>query len=174
MSVFRRKKHSYHRRPRRRSRSLLYLSVLIILVISFIVYSSPQIQPTAYEIELAPARAINLPWPAYGQSAVGAQGYGVLASNSPNHQPVPSASVIKILTALAVLKVHPLDPGEQGPQITITEEDVASFNDYTLKNGAVTKVVAGQKISQYHALQAMLIRSANNMADTLARWSYGS
>jgi D-alanyl-D-alanine carboxypeptidase (penicillin-binding protein 5/6) len=38
----------------------------------------------------------------------------------------------------------------------------------------VVKVAAGEQISEYQALQAMLLPSANNMADSLARWAFGS
>ena len=38
----------------------------------------------------------------------------------------------------------------------------------------MASVAAGEQISQYQALQAMLIPSANNVADSLARWAFGS
>jgi D-alanyl-D-alanine carboxypeptidase (penicillin-binding protein 5/6) len=38
----------------------------------------------------------------------------------------------------------------------------------------VVKVQAGEVISEYQALQALLIASANNFADILANWAFGS
>jgi D-alanyl-D-alanine carboxypeptidase (penicillin-binding protein 5/6) len=38
----------------------------------------------------------------------------------------------------------------------------------------VVAVNEGEQISQYQALQALLVPSANNMADTLVRWAFGS
>lgn len=112
-------------------------------------------------------------WPNYGQSAIGAVDYGLLASHG-IQQPVPMASIAKVVTALAVLKDKPLAKGETGPLITINSDDVATYNDYYARGGAVAKVTLGGQISQYQALQAMLIPSANNYADTLARWAFGS
>jgi D-alanyl-D-alanine carboxypeptidase (penicillin-binding protein 5/6) len=78
------------------------------------------------------------------------------------------------MTALAVLKAHPLTVGEQGPTLTITQADVDNYNAYVAENGSVAKVVVGENISEYQALQALLLPSADNIADTLAKWSYGS
>ena len=38
----------------------------------------------------------------------------------------------------------------------------------------MVKVQNGEKISQYQALQAMLLPSGNNMADSMARWAFGA
>ncbi len=115
-----------------------------------------------------------LPWPNYGQAAYGVAGEGVLTQSSTSSQPVPIASLAKVITALAVLDKKPLAPGEQGPTITLTEQDVASYQEYINKSGTVISVEAGEQITEYQALQAMLLPSANNMADTLARWAFGS
>jgi D-alanyl-D-alanine carboxypeptidase (penicillin-binding protein 5/6) len=40
--------------------------------------------------------------------------------------------------------------------------------------GSVVAVNYGEQISQYQALQALLLPSANNMADSLAVWAFGS
>jgi D-alanyl-D-alanine carboxypeptidase len=45
----------------------------------------------------------SLAWPDGGQAAVGTLGQGVLAASS-NQKPLPTASVAKVMTALAVLK----------------------------------------------------------------------
>jgi D-alanyl-D-alanine carboxypeptidase (penicillin-binding protein 5/6) len=113
-------------------------------------------------------------WPGYGQSAYGELNSGVLAVSDDAAKSAPTASLAKVITALAILKQKPLAPGQQGPMITLTQEDVDSFSDYVRKNGAVVAVEAGEQISQYQAMQAMLMPSANNMADTLARWAFGS
>src|SRR5882672_4752534 len=115
----------------------------------------------------------TIAWPAVGQSAVGAIGYGVLA-NSGEQSKIPTASVAKIITALTVLKAKPLKLGEQGPSITISNADVALYNQYVAASGSVAKVAVGEQLSEYQALQAMLLPSANNVADTLAIWAFGS
>lgn len=115
-----------------------------------------------------------LPWPSYGQAAYGVIDDGVLASSSEKEEPVAVASLAKTITALAVLKQKPLAPGEQGPMITLTEADEALYREYVAKSGTVVPVKAGVQISQYQALQAMLMPSANNISDTLVRWAFGS
>jgi D-alanyl-D-alanine carboxypeptidase (penicillin-binding protein 5/6) len=75
---------------------------------------------------------------------------------------------------LAVLKQKPLLKGEQGPTITITAEDIAIYQKYAAVNGSLVPVEVGERLTQYQALQAMLLPSANNMADLLARWAFGS
>lgn len=115
-----------------------------------------------------------LPWPNYGQAAYGVIDDGVLARSNETAKPVPIASLAKTITALAILKQEPLATGEQGPMITLTEEDEASYREYIAKSGTVIQVKAGVQISEYQALEAMLLPSANNIADTLARWAFGS
>jgi D-alanyl-D-alanine carboxypeptidase (penicillin-binding protein 5/6) len=45
---------------------------------------------------------------------------------------------------------------------------------YHAENGSTVQVQAGEAITEYQALQAMLLPSANNMADSLADWAFGS
>ncbi len=119
------------------------------------------------------AQAISLPWPNYGQSAVGAVGYGLLASSG-TQKTFPIASVAKVLTALSILQQKPLKVGEQGPTITLTAQDVQFYQNYVAIDGSVVPVTAGEQITEYQALQAMMLPSANNMAQSLATWAFGS
>lgn len=115
-----------------------------------------------------------MPWPGYGRAAYGVKDNGVLAASQSEEQPVPVASLAKVITALAVLEKKPLEPGEQGPMITLNEQDVASYNEHLSRNGSVVPVLAGEQISQYQAMQAVLMSSSNNLSDSLARWAFGS
>jgi D-alanyl-D-alanine carboxypeptidase len=60
------------------------------------------------------------------------------------------------------------------PLITLGENDLALYQSYLAEDGSVAKVEVGEQISEYQALQAMLLPSANNIADSLAIWAYGS
>lgn len=131
------------------------------------------LQPTATFSYSRPAKSVPLDWPSYGEAAVGATGYGVLAAHG-DDQPRPTASTIKVLTALAVLREKPLAADSAGPSLTLTADDVASYNKYVAEDGSVVRVAAGEQISEYQALEALLLPSANNMAETLARWAFGS
>ena len=162
---------------RKRHSKTVALAVVILLVVGYAVYAFtrpiPAPVPRLVVLPGKAAQTVSLPFPGYGESAVGAVGYGVLGSAG-NQAPVPTASTIKILTALSVLKQHPLNVGEQGPTLTLTQDDVDSYNKYVAEDGSVVHVQVGEQISEYQALQAMLLPSANNMAETLARWAYGS
>ena len=117
--------------------------------------------------------ASKIAWPSVGQSAVGIVGNpGVVTHGT--QVPAPTASVAKLITALVVLKAKPLLVSQQGPLITLTAADVAIYGQYLNEQGSVVPVAAGEAISEYQMLEAMLLPSANNMADSLAVWSYGS
>jgi D-alanyl-D-alanine carboxypeptidase (penicillin-binding protein 5/6) len=112
-------------------------------------------------------------WPDSGQSAAGIVGNATLVTHS-SQTPVPTASTAKLITALVVLHERPLTLGKPGPTLTLTDSDAALYNSYTAQGGSVVPVTTGEQISEYQVLQTMLLPSANNMADSLAIWAFGS
>src|SRR5262249_9738892 len=60
----------------------------------------------------------TIAWPASGVSAAGISGIGVLPGPGAS-QPVPIASVAKVMTAYIILRDHPLGAGEPGPPIVV-------------------------------------------------------
>lgn len=117
---------------------------------------------------------VALSWPKYGQAAIGASHHGVLATHG-RQTSVPMASTAKIMLALAVLSAKPLSPGHTGtPVLTLTQADVDIYNSVLAKGGSTVVVSAGERLSEYQALQALLLPSANNMAESLAIWAFGS
>jgi D-alanyl-D-alanine carboxypeptidase (penicillin-binding protein 5/6) len=134
----------------------------------------PQLTPVLASSEIkAKVPAGTLTWPTAGQAAVGIEGTSILQTNGPQTS-LPTASTAKLITALSVLRQKPLAPGQQGPIITLTASDVALFNSYNAQGGSVVPVKAGEQISEYQMLQALMLPSANNMADSLAIWGFGS
>ncbi|MCC9306780.1 hypothetical protein LN042_06610 [Kitasatospora sp. RB6PN24] len=128
---------------------------------------APKLQlsaPTSYTFTGDP---VALPWPTKGQAAAEVVGLGPLGSSGPDHHPVPIASVTKVMTAYLVLKAHPLKPGESGPTITVDKAAAQEAND---PDQSSAKVVEGQQISEYEALEMLMLPSANNIARLLARW----
>ena len=117
--------------------------------------------------------APSLPWPSTGSAAVGVSGLGKLA-DSGNENQIPTASVAKVMTALVVMHDKPLGLGQTGPSITVTDEDVQAYQADLEQKQSVVAVQAGEVLTQYQALQAMLIPSGNNIAELLARWDAGS
>lgn len=102
-----------------------------------------------------------------GQSAVGTLEFGVIKSSSANEKPIPMASITKLITVLSVLEKAPLEPGQQGDIITLNAKDEQYWHDYVALQGTITPVTAGYTMTQYEALQAILLPSSNNIADTL-------
>lgn len=163
-------------RKRRRSRFFIFI-VLIVLLAGYSLAAALKPLPAAHVAGavLTPpsVTAPALVWPARGQAALGAVGYGVLAQSGAQTK-APIASVAKVMTALVILHKKPLKVGEQGPLITLDSTDVQYYNDYVARGGSVVPVIAGEQISEYQALQALLLPSANNMAVSLSRWAFGS
>jgi D-alanyl-D-alanine carboxypeptidase (penicillin-binding protein 5/6) len=112
-------------------------------------------------------------WPADGQAAVVLTGRPQIMSG-PHQHPAPIASVAKVMTAYLVLRDHPLRRGQDGPTITLTDDDVADTDRRADQGESVVTVAAGEQLSERQALQALLIPSANNIAVVLARWDAGS
>jgi serine-type D-Ala-D-Ala carboxypeptidase (penicillin-binding protein 5/6) len=121
----------------------------------------------------AQGAAVPVPWPDSAQAAIGGEDSGALAS-SPNAQPRPIASVAKVMTALVVLDAKPLKDGKQGPTITISADDVTEYQQEKAAGESVVAVQVGELLSEYQALQGLLIPSGNNIAGLLARWASGS
>ncbi|MBS1673767.1 MAG: D-alanyl-D-alanine carboxypeptidase [Actinobacteria bacterium] len=131
------------------------------------------VQPTATAVSFqpaaAPAAAVN--WPVDGSSAVAIDGIGTIASAD---QPVPMASITKLVTVLAALEKLPLRPGEQGPSFAFTQADSDDYLDYLAQDQSSLDVPVGGSLTEYQLLQGILLGSANNYADRLAREVWGT
>ena len=151
--------------------------LLIVAVAGLINYLRPI--PAVAAVPLLPATdtvpgvAPSLPWPSRGEAAVGVSGLGFVASSG-SEQAIPAASVTKVMTALVVLEDKPLAKDQAGPEITLTAVDVQAYQSDLSDMQSVVKVEAGEQLSELQLLEGMLIPSANNFAETLARWDTGS
>ena len=123
-------------------------------------------------LETLPAAALE--WPALGASAVGAIDYPGVLGTGGAATAAPIASITKVVTALVVLDAQPLQIGDSGPDIEFTAKDVAIREKYRAINGKVEPVSAGTSLSQRQVMDVMLVESANNYAESLAVWAYGS
>lgn len=155
-----------------RGRILLGLAVLIAAALG-LNYLRP-VPVVAAKSQVVTQRTIAgapplLPWPSKGSAAVGVSGLGKLA-DSGNESQIPTASVAKVMTALVILHDKPLQLGQTGPSITITDADVQAYQADRAQQQSVVAVESGETLTEYQALQAMLIPSGNNIAETLARW----
>lgn len=116
---------------------------------------------------------LSVTFPEQGQAAVGTDTFGVIAA-SPNQESIPIASVAKIMTAYLVLKAYPLQPGEEGPSLTITDEDVAGYKYAVQNNHSYLPVASGTALTERQLLQGLMLPSGNNIADTIGRWIAGT
>ncbi|MHB1520653.1 MAG: D-alanyl-D-alanine carboxypeptidase family protein [Ferrimicrobium sp.] len=124
---------------------------------------------------IARGKPLIVKWPPQGQAA------GTIPSITPtviaasaNEHPVPIASLAKLMTAHLVLARFPLRLGSVGPYITITTNDVSQYYRDVAQDQSSVQVIAGERLSEYQLLQALLTRSANNIAQLLATWVAGS
>jgi D-alanyl-D-alanine carboxypeptidase (penicillin-binding protein 5/6) len=124
-------------------------------------------------VHTVPGTLGPVPWPAEGQAAVAVLGYGVMA-RSPRTDAVPIASLTKMMTAYVVLRDHPLAAGADGPTFEMTEADVAAYVQADRANHSNVPVAVGEQLSERQLLEALLVPSADNIADYLAIWDAGS
>jgi D-alanyl-D-alanine carboxypeptidase (penicillin-binding protein 5/6) len=107
----------------------------------------------------------------YGPPGPGQTSYQV--GNGPvvssiGQQPVPIASLAKVMTAyLAVRDPH-------GVTVTVTDDDVADTERRAAQDESIVPVAAGETLTERQALTAILLPSANNVAAMLARAVAGS
>jgi D-alanyl-D-alanine carboxypeptidase (penicillin-binding protein 5/6) len=87
---------------------------------------------------------------------------------------VPIASLAKVMTAYLTLHDHPLPVGAQGPELQISPADQAEAVAEATAGATNVPVVAGEKLSERQVLDGLLVHSANNLADVLARWDAGT
>ena len=118
-------------------------------------------------------RLAAVSWPADGVSAADIGGFGVVAGPGAT-RPVPIASVAKVMTAYVVLHDHPLPANGSGPDIAVQPAEAAAYPAQARDGDSLVPVVAGERLTERQALEALLLPSADNMAWILARWDAGS
>ena len=178
-----RARHTYaHDRQAKKSRRrLLFAGLFSVILLLFCGYgvasfvkdtSMPSTETAPSQANLA--KGVQLAWPAVGQAAVGSVEDGLLARSSNNEELRPTASMAKVITALAIMEKQPFELGQGGQTYTVTKEDIAEMSAYIAENGSVQPLLIGMKLTQYQAMQRMLIASDNNMADILVERIFGS
>jgi D-alanyl-D-alanine carboxypeptidase (penicillin-binding protein 5/6) len=154
---------------------LALLAALVCLAGCTVAETSPSGTVTPRTGTTTPSRELlrEVSWPAAGVSAADISGIGV-ADGPGATQPVPIASVAKLMTAYVILRDHPLSAGGPGPEITVEPAEAAAYPAQARDGDSLVAVAAGEAISERHALEALLLASADNMAWILARWDAGS
>jgi D-alanyl-D-alanine carboxypeptidase (penicillin-binding protein 5/6) len=111
-------------------------------------------------------------WPRRGQGAY-VLGNGQPAG-SPHQEPVPIASVAKVMTAYVMLKHYPLRASDSGRRFVVDQDDVVDTETRRRESQSVVDVRVGEQLTEREALMAMLLPSANNIAVLVARQVAGS
>lgn len=106
-----------------------------------------------------------------GITAIGETGALAAADDGAAH---PIASITKTITALVSLRAQPMDPAGDGQEITLTARDQAFYEEQIALGGNVEPVPVGAVLTQRDLLEVVLLPSANNYAQTLAAWAFGS
>ncbi|GAC1500921.1 MAG: hypothetical protein NVS1B10_04830 [Candidatus Saccharimonadales bacterium] len=150
----------------------------IVSVVGYFIYALIRPYPVLHpnlssSTILSPPTSSQVIWPSVGQSAYSINNDRDILTHG-EHTPVPTASTAKLITALLVLQVKPLTVADPGPNITLAANDEALYNNYASEQGSVVAVKAGQLLTERQMLEGMLLPSANNFADSLAIWAYGS
>jgi serine-type D-Ala-D-Ala carboxypeptidase (penicillin-binding protein 5/6) len=176
------------RRRRRARRITALVATLLVLAVAITYVSLTLSAPVGAaaansvrpDVPLPSAAVINLP--KVGESAVsiaGADDYlgkkadGVFASSGGN-APLPMASISKVITAMVVLSAKPLGASGTGPTITFSKADESYYDKYFALNATIAAMPTGSSMSEYHALETMLVVSACNYAQVMADWAFGS
>lgn len=115
----------------------------------------------------------QIPWPATGQGAIAVPSAGLLETSGPESA-VPIASLTKMMTAYLTLEQHPLTATSEGPKLEMTAADQQEYEVDQTTDASSVYVQAGEVLSERQLLSGLMVRSANNIADTLARWDAGT
>lgn len=157
------------------------VGVVLAMVLSTLGYTSfallapiDPIAPVVLPVEpvSTPAGTVTLPDDA-GVAIAAVEGEQIFAGRELD-TPRVLASITKVITALVVLEAYPIGPGEPGASVTLSPADAALPARYRAINGTIAPAPAGTVLTQRQVIELMMVRSANNYAETLALWAFGS
>ena len=132
-----------------------------------------QLSATTIKLGQPTVSAVKFTQPSNGAAAIGSLDDGVIARYG-TRDPMPTASMAKTITVLVVLDKYPLKLNEDGPTLTMGSTDVALYNQTLAVGGSNLPVFAGEKLTLRSVLNGILLESANNLANSLAIWAFGS
>jgi D-alanyl-D-alanine carboxypeptidase (penicillin-binding protein 5/6) len=178
-----RRKAAKSSRRRHRWRVIVPIVVVILLLAGAGAYAGLRLREPApapsvtsvlpLSVDVPSAPKVALPFPTTGEGAVSIPSIGA-AEASAAEKPVPVASLTKLMTAYIVLHDHPLAVNQAGPSVTATQTDVQDFQTDAVSDDSNAQVTLGEQITEQQLLGGLLVHSADNYADLLARWDAGS
>ncbi|MFB2582659.1 D-alanyl-D-alanine carboxypeptidase family protein [Herbiconiux sp. P15] len=155
--------------------ALLLLALLLTYLPVALLAPVPAATATAAAPAAVTTAATSLAVPGQGSSAIGivTGGESRMLGQSGSTDPVPIASITKVVTALVVLDAKPIAEGEEGPELTMTAADEALLQATIAENGSWASVYPGQVLTEREVIEIMMLESANNYAFTLTNWAFG-
>ncbi|MFB7287280.1 D-alanyl-D-alanine carboxypeptidase [Actinacidiphila glaucinigra] len=157
----------------------IWTPLVLLLIVAFCVAQAlrplpePELESTAETSYTFEGDELALPWPSEGQAVVEAEGLGRMGEFG-EQKPTPIASVAKVMTTYVILRDHPIKKGGKGETVEVDQKAEDQYHSGMQESESVVPVTAGQKLSEYEALEAVMLPSANNIARLLARWDAGS
>ncbi|WP_311259326.1 D-alanyl-D-alanine carboxypeptidase [Microbacterium sp. WCS2018Hpa-9] len=178
-------------RRRRRRRGLIITAVCIVLLLAVtggyvgwaltapvnppaVTTRAPQLpvgEAVALATHTAAASAISIA----GADAYLGEGASGTWSATGTGEPLPVASITKLITALVILDAAPLASADDpGPTITFGKSDHDLYDQYYVRGATIAPMPTGASMSLHDALAVMLIPSASNYAEALSSRVFGS
>jgi serine-type D-Ala-D-Ala carboxypeptidase (penicillin-binding protein 5/6) len=96
------------------------------------------------------------------------------AAASPDEQPVPIASLAKVMAAYLTLERYPLSGAQDGFTVSVSAGQAQAAAQDARQGQSVVAVQAGERLSERQLLEALLVPSGNNIAWILAAQVAGS
>lgn len=127
------------------------------------------VTPTVTEAALddLASESTSIVWPEAGSAAVGIDQFPSVAASGIDAHPI--ASITKLVTMLMVLERSPLAVGEQGPAFAFTSADQDTYGEFLARDESALDVPVDGVLTQYQLMQGVLLGSAGNYAERLAR-----
>lgn len=134
----------------------------------------PAVAPVVLPLAQVSTPAATVALPSYGASAIAAADGEQIYAGRDLDTARPIASIAKVVTALVVLAERPIEGDGPGASITLTAADSRLPARYAAINGTVAPAPAGAVVTQRQMIELMMVHSANNYAESLAVWGFGS
>ena len=155
---------------------VLVLFVLVLYAVASMLASPPSVAGTPKnDLTGVSEEGQPLALPSGTQAgAVAVIGHEDAIESTGTRDPLPMASIAKVVTALVILDEHPLEAGESGETITMGDADLQFYWDMVAEQGSLTDLAWGEQISQRDLMERMLVVSSGNAALSLTHWAFGS
>jgi serine-type D-Ala-D-Ala carboxypeptidase (penicillin-binding protein 5/6) len=124
-------------------------------------------KPSLKPITISAVRYVHPEFPTSGPSAFYLPELDTFGAHN-DANPVPIASLTKMMTAYVTLQKLPIGANESGPCVTLGSYEVADYREKVATGASSIEVAYGEQICELDLLRGLLVHSAGNYADILA------